>query len=87
MLKIIKHVFNEYPILRGMATYSVLWPTSNSVQQSMDTRREQIDIKEVLRYFTLGTFAVAPTVYAWVKIVGILVKGNTYKHILTKVRV
>ena len=85
MFKIIKSSFNKYPVLRGMATYSLLWPSSNFIQQCIDTSREEIDSAEILRYFTLGTFAVAPTVYAWVKIAGFLVKGTQLRHALAKV--
>lgn len=82
----IKYIFNKYPVLRGMTTYSLLWPSSNFVQQYLDKSREKIDPLEMFRYFVLGTFATAPTVYAWVKVAGVLVKGKGLSHALIKVR-
>ncbi|KAK3875366.1 hypothetical protein Pcinc_019759 [Petrolisthes cinctipes] len=84
MLKAIRRAGEKYPILRGMATYSVLWPTSNLVQQSMDKSRDKYDPIETLRYFVLGTFATAPTVYVWVKLAGKIVKGNLLRHAILK---
>ena len=86
ILKTLKRVGEQYPILRGMTTYSVLWPSSNLVQQSMDKTRDKYDPMELLRYFILGTFATAPTVYVWVKLAGKIIKGNTLKHAVFKVR-
>lgn len=85
ILKALKKVGEQYPILRGMATYSLLWPTSNLVQQSMDKTRDKYDPMESLRYLVLGTFATAPTVYVWVKLASKIVKGNTLKHAVLKV--
>lgn len=85
LLKVIRTVGEQYPIVRGMATYSVLWPTSNLVQQSLDKTRDGYDLTESLRYLVLGAFATAPTVYVWVKIASRIVKGNTLKHAVMKV--
>lgn len=87
MFRAIRRASEKYPILRGMATYSVLWPTSNLVQQSMDKTREKYDPMESLRYLVLGTFATAPTVYVWVKLAGKIVRGNALRHAIMKVRV
>ncbi|XP_050695658.1 PXMP2/4 family protein 4-like isoform X3 [Eriocheir sinensis] len=84
ILKTLKKVGEQYPIFRGMATYSVLWPTSNLVQQSMDETRNKYDPVECLRYLVLGTFVTAPTVYAWVKLASKIVRGTTLKHALLK---
>lgn len=84
ILKTLKRVGEQHPILRGMATYSVLWPASNVVQQSMDKTRDKYDPMESLRYLILGTFATAPTVYVWVKLASKIVKGNTLKHAVLK---
>ncbi|XP_045582166.1 PXMP2/4 family protein 4 isoform X2 [Procambarus clarkii] len=84
LLKAIKRVGEHYPIVRGMATYSVLWPTSNLVQQSLDKTRDKYDLMESVRYLVFGTFATAPTVYAWVRLASIIVKGNTLKHAIYK---
>uniref|UniRef100_A0A0P4WFS6 Mpv17-like protein n=1 Tax=Scylla olivacea TaxID=85551 RepID=A0A0P4WFS6_SCYOL len=84
ILKALKKVGQQYPIVRGMATYSVLWPTSNLVQQSMDKTRDKYDIMETLRYLVLGTFVTAPTVHVWVKLASKIIKGSTLKHAVLK---
>ncbi|EAA02094.4 AGAP012622-PA [Anopheles gambiae str. PEST] len=66
--KVLKH-----PLARGMVTYSVLWPTANLVQQSLDGRSyDALDFVQSLRYGLYGTFYVAPTIYGWVKITSIM---------------
>lgn len=80
-----KNATEKYPILRGMVTYSVLWPASNFVQQSMDKTREKYDPVESLRYLFLGSFVTAPTVYVWVKLASKIIKGTSLKHALLKV--
>ncbi|KAK8736126.1 hypothetical protein OTU49_004835 [Cherax quadricarinatus] len=84
LLKAIKRAGEQFPVLRGMVTYSVLWPTSNLVQQSLDKTRDKYDPVESLRYLVLGTFVTAPTVYVWVRLASKIVRGNTVKHAVVK---
>lgn len=58
--------FRQHPMLKGMAVYSVIWPTSSVVQQLMN--KEELDWKKSLRFFAFGTFFVAPTLYGWVRL-------------------
>ena len=37
----IRHVFNAYPISRGMVTYMVLWPSSELLRQIAENRNQQ----------------------------------------------
>ncbi|XP_063590055.1 uncharacterized protein LOC134766961 [Penaeus indicus] len=84
IIRAVKNATEKYPILRGMVTYSVLWPASNFVQQSMDKTREKYDPVESLRYLFLGSFVTAPTVYVWVKLASKIIKGTSLKHALMK---
>ncbi|XP_042206321.1 PXMP2/4 family protein 4-like [Homarus americanus] len=84
LLKVIRKVGEQYPVLRGMVTYSVLWPTSNVVQQSLDKTRDRYDPIESLRYLIFGTFGTAPTVYVWVKLASKIIRGNTLRHAVMK---
>uniref|UniRef100_A0A182W7Z3 Mpv17-like protein n=1 Tax=Anopheles minimus TaxID=112268 RepID=A0A182W7Z3_9DIPT len=64
MIKLLSH-----PLARGIATYSVLWPTANLVQQSLEGRRYgSFDYGQCVRYGMYGALYVAPTIYGWVKI-------------------
>lgn len=29
-------IFRKYPLLRGMASYSIIWPTSSLIQQTVE---------------------------------------------------
>lgn len=78
--------FNRFPILKGMVTYAVLWPTSNLCQQAIEGKR-QLDFQKAARFCIFGTFAVAPSLYAWVKFAGWLVPGNSFRVAITKAAV
>ena len=76
----------KYPVTRGMISYSILWPASNLVQQSMDSSLIKYDYAEVCRYCFLGTFVNAPTVYVWVRFNSWLIQGVKLRHAAMKVR-
>jgi hypothetical protein len=42
--------------MKGMAVYSVIWPTSSIVQQII--AKDKLDWKKTLRFFLFGTFFV-----------------------------
>lgn len=86
IISLVKHAYIKYPIIRGMTAFAIMWPASNGVQQMLDKTRDKIDVLEVIRFSSFGTFVVAPTVYAWAKTVAFLVPGNTLKSVITKVR-
>ncbi|XP_035920069.1 mpv17-like protein [Anopheles stephensi] len=66
-MALIKRLSN--PLARGIATYSILWPTANLVQQSLEGRRyDTFDYGQCVRYGIYGALYVAPSVYGWVKI-------------------
>ena len=76
----------KHPISRGMLAYAILWPTSNIVQQALIRQRpEGIDWKETLRFSFFGCTYVAPSIYVWVKIIGYLLPGTTFKTAVAKV--
>jgi protein Mpv17 len=66
MLATVSSFFHRHPMLKGMAVYAVIWPTSSVVQQIIN--KEQIDPKKSLRFFMFGTFFVAPTLFGWIKL-------------------
>lgn len=68
----------QHPLIKGMVIYSAVWPSSNICQQAIQGR-EKYNFAEVARFGVFGTFIVAPSLYAWVKLIGRLVPGNTLK--------
>lgn len=51
MFKKVVHTINEYKILRGMISYSILWPIGNIVEQTLVEKKtwETYDWKKCLR--------------------------------------
>lgn len=74
----------KHPVLRGMITYSILWPTSNICQQVLQERKE-INFYEAMRFSLFGCFYVGPTLYTWVKISSAMFPGTGLKIALKKV--
>lgn len=66
MIARVSTFFRQHPMLKGMAVYSVIWPTSSVVQQIIN--KEDLDWRKSLRFFMFGTFFVAPTLYGWIKL-------------------
>jgi len=83
-------VFNRYPIIPSMMTYSVLYPSANIVQQHLfrthkPGEQKKIDWKEVSRYLIYGGLCHAPLVYNWLKFAARMFPKNNMKHLLAKV--
>lgn len=76
--------FNKYPLLRGVATYAVIWPVSNLCQQAI-SGKEKFDFLQALRYSLFGAFYVAPTLHGWLKLSGLMWPQMNLKTALTKV--
>lgn len=71
--KYIVNVTNEYKILRGMISYSALWPLGCILQQTFEGRTWQnYDWKRCLRYSLYGTFVSAPMLYSWMRVANIM---------------
>ncbi|CAL8135399.1 unnamed protein product [Orchesella dallaii] len=79
----IRSFIKDYPVVKGMVTYAVLWPISNICQQTIQGR-EQYNFVEAARFSIFGSFVVAPSLYAWVRIAGRLIPGNTLKIAMKK---
>ncbi|KAK4299545.1 hypothetical protein Pmani_028175 [Petrolisthes manimaculis] len=77
-------VVDRYPVTRGMATYLVLWPTGNLVQQAMDGTREEWDFQEAGRYGLYGAFITAPLLHTWLKVLTRLIPGSAFTQALAK---
>ncbi|XP_037816613.1 protein sym1 isoform X2 [Lucilia sericata] len=69
LLQKFKVLITKYPIVRGMISYSFIWPTSSLIQQTFEGKRwGNYDWWRVLRFSLYGGFFVAPTIYGWFKI-------------------
>ncbi|XP_071526001.1 mitochondrial inner membrane protein Mpv17-like [Panulirus ornatus] len=84
LLKGIKVMMQRYPVVRGMLSYSLLLPASNTTQQLLDPQRKKYDPWETFRFGIYGSFLLAPTLYCWVRLANIIVKANSLKGAIIK---
>lgn len=65
----IREIFTRYPLLRGMVSYSILWPTSAFIQQKIAGKSwSEIDWEKCARFSFYGGLYVAPTLYTWIRV-------------------
>lgn len=68
-MSLLRGVFKNHPIVKGMVTYAVIWPTGSLIQQTLEGKDlRTFNYKQCLNFAIFGTFFVAPTLYGWVKI-------------------
>lgn len=84
MVVTLKTIVSKYPVTRGMATFSVLLPASNTTQQLLDPHRKKYDFRETLRFSVFGAFILAPSLYCWVRLANVIVKAETLKGAVLK---
>ncbi|XP_054272356.1 mpv17-like protein [Macrosteles quadrilineatus] len=73
----------KHPIVRGIASYSVIWPLGSIVQQTIQGE-EEYDLAKVARYGLYGSLYVAPSLYCWLKIANTIWPLNTLRYAITK---
>ncbi|CAL1676740.1 unnamed protein product [Lasius platythorax] len=78
-----REISQKYPIVRGMASYSVIWPTANLLQQKI-MGKEEFDYTEAVRFSLYGSLYVAPTLYCWLKCASYLWPKANLKSAITK---
>ncbi|XP_059054303.1 mpv17-like protein isoform X1 [Achroia grisella] len=77
--------FKKYPLLRGMASYGVIWPISSLIQQSFEGRDiDNYDWWRTARYGFYGSCYVAPTLYTWLTVANMMWPGSTIRAGLIK---
>lgn len=80
-------VFRRHPITRGMASYLVIWPTGNIIQQTLcKGTDEKYDWLKVMRYGLYGCFVTAPILYGWVRIATFMYPNTNLRIAMAKVR-
>lgn len=78
-------MFRKHPITRGMASYLVIWPVGNVVQQILSDQ-EKFDVWKIVRFGLYGCFITAPSLYAWVKLSTAMWPNTTFRIACAKVR-
>ncbi|XP_058467128.1 mpv17-like protein [Malaya genurostris] len=78
-------ITNEYKILRGMLSYSALWPLGCLLQQTFEGRRpNNYDWERCLRYSLYGTFISAPMLYTWMRTANMMWPRTDFRSSLAK---
>lgn len=85
MISTVSKFFRAHPMLKGMAVYSVIWPTSSCIQQLVN--KEEFDWKKSFRFFLFGTFFVAPSLYGWIRLTSHMWPQMNLKSAITKASV
>ncbi|XP_045473737.1 mpv17-like protein [Harmonia axyridis] len=80
LLSKVRAFTNKYPIIRGILSYGAIWPVSNVIQQTMAGKKiDNLDWIQVGQFALFGSFYVAPSLYAWVRISSIIWPQTTFK--------
>ncbi|XP_017881346.1 mpv17-like protein [Ceratina calcarata] len=78
-----REVSQKYPIVRGMASYTLIWPTGCLVQQKL-VGKDELNYGQALRFSLYGGFFVAPTLYCWLRCSSYFWPKSDLKSALTK---
>ncbi|XP_076159979.1 mpv17-like protein [Ptiloglossa arizonensis] len=78
-----REVTQKYPIVRGMASYTIIWPTGSLLQQKI-AGNDELNYIQALRFSLYGGFFVAPTLYCWLKCSSYFWPKSDLKYAITK---
>ncbi|XP_011688171.1 PREDICTED: mpv17-like protein isoform X2 [Wasmannia auropunctata] len=78
-----REISQKYPIVRGMASYSIIWPTANLLQQKI-RGKEELNYAEAARFGLFGSLYVAPTLFCWLKCASYFWPRMDLKSAITK---
>lgn len=81
-----REISHKYPIVRGMASYSIIWPAACLMQQKI-IGKEEFNYAEAVRFTLYGSLYVAPTLYCWLRCASFLWPKADLKSAVTKVRI
>uniref|UniRef100_A0A0A9X194 Mpv17-like protein n=1 Tax=Lygus hesperus TaxID=30085 RepID=A0A0A9X194_LYGHE len=81
-----KHAYeSRKQLIRGMISYSVIWPAGSLVQQKIEGRNlNDVDLIRVARFCVWGCLFVAPTLTIWMTIARAIWPQNNLRSALTK---
>ncbi|KAG6449079.1 hypothetical protein O3G_MSEX005843 [Manduca sexta] len=73
------HIPAQFPLVRGMLSYAIIWPTCSVTQEYLadGTSIENADWARAARYSFFGTFFMAPVFYNWMKYTSRFFKRRT----------
>ncbi|OAD58935.1 Mpv17-like protein, partial [Eufriesea mexicana] len=78
-----REVSQKYPVVRGMASYAIIWPTGSLIQQKL-IGNDELNYIQALRFSLYGGFFVAPTLYCWLRCSSYFWPKSDLKSAITK---
>lgn len=81
-----REIMQKYPIVRGIASYAVIWPAASLLQQKI-TGKEKFNYAEAMRFSLYGSLYVAPTLYCWLKCASYFWPKTDLRSAITKVSI
>ncbi|XP_046481343.1 mpv17-like protein [Neodiprion pinetum] len=78
-----REITTKYPIIRGIASYTVIWPAASLLQQKFISNQE-LNYMQALRFSLYGGFFVAPTLFCWIKFASYIWPKNDLKSGIVK---
>lgn len=75
-----------YPILRGMISYSVVWPIGNLMEQSLMEKRNirTYDYGKCMRVSLHGALFMGPTMFVWLRLASAMFPGRSFGVSISK---
>ncbi|XP_012233348.1 mpv17-like protein [Linepithema humile] len=78
-----REISRKYPIIRGMTSYSIIWPSACLLQQKI-MGKEEFNYMEAARFSIYGGLYVAPTLYCWLRCASYFWPKPDLKSAITK---
>ncbi|CAH1710176.1 hypothetical protein AGLY_010468 [Aphis glycines] len=76
---------SKHGLVRGVAIYSITWPVSSLIQQTLDpSGNKTIDLQRAAKFSMYGGLFVAPTLYAWMRFASYVWPSMTITSHITK---
>uniref|UniRef100_A0A1B0DNN7 Uncharacterized protein n=1 Tax=Phlebotomus papatasi TaxID=29031 RepID=A0A1B0DNN7_PHLPP len=78
-------VISKYKIVRGMVSYSFLWPAGSLIQQTIEGKNfSNYDWVKCIRMGIFGTFIIGPSLYIWMRFANTMWPRRDLKSSLCK---
>ncbi|XP_076755468.1 mpv17-like protein [Xylocopa sonorina] len=78
-----REVSKKYPVVRGMISYTIIWPAGCLMQQKL-IGKDELNYGQALRFSLYGGFFVAPTLYCWLRCSSYFWPKSDLKSAITK---
>ncbi|KAG5671233.1 hypothetical protein PVAND_001442 [Polypedilum vanderplanki] len=75
----------KHRIVRGMLSYSILWPVGCMLQQTFEGKSiSEYDWKRILRFCIYGTFIQGPALYCWIRVANKMWPRSDIRSLIAK---